>query len=245
MMDQSAQKKELILLTGCINPAGMPFTALQDPAVREEQYIDAIRFYLRTADLPVLFVENSGTDVSETFRHEISEGRLEVITFQGNDYERKFGKGLGEMLIVEKAVTDSRLLRQADFVFKITGRYKVLNIKSFVSQYRENSRVELMVDLKHQLQYSDSRFWGSTRRFLQEVLLTYKGKVNDSENYFFEHALCHAAHEAISKKYLFSGLKYKPRYMGVYGTNNKKYNHSLLRWIPANFRQLIRYKSFL
>lgn len=236
--------KTIIFLTGCINPEGMMFTALQDPAVRREQYINAIRFYLNKTCLPLLFVENSGTNVSDVFQHEISNGRLEVITFRGNQFDRKLGKGFGEMLILEKALEDSKFLKSADFVFKITGRYQLLNITSFIDQYRNQDKLDLLVDLRQQLQYADSRFWGSTVRFLKEVLLGYKHKVNDSENYFFEHALCHATHEAIAKKYVYSCLQQKPRYKGTYATTNEKYRHSLLSWLPGNIKQMIRYKAF-
>ena len=194
--------------------------------------------------MPILFVENSGTDISNTFQHEINEGRLEIVTFNGNHYDKNLGKGFGEMLIIEKALKDSRLLKDAHFIYKITGRYKLLNLKSFINQYKENNSIELMVDLKMQLQYSDSRFWGCTSRFLSEILLKYKNEINDSVNLFFEHALCYATHEAISKKYCFASLKYKPRFKGTYATDNKKYQSSLFYWLPLNLKQFIKYKSF-
>lgn len=237
--------KEIIFLTGCINPAGMSFTMLQDPEERKRQYIDAINFYLTGTSLPILFVENSGVNISGVFADEIQKGRLEIITFEGNSYDKSLGKGFGEMLIIKKALEDSRLLKDADFIFKITGRYKLLNIKSFLSQYRRAHDIEIMVDLLHQLQYSDSRFWGSTPRFLKEILLKYKNKINDSENYYFEHALCHATHEGISKRYTYSSLKYKSRFAGIQATDNKKYNPLLISWLIPNLKQMIRYRSFL
>jgi hypothetical protein len=217
---------------------------LQDPETRKGQYIDAIRFYLNATSLPVLFVENSGVDISDVFPNDIKQGRLEIISFDGNSYDKRLGKGLGEMLIIEKALEKSVLLRDADFVFKITGRYQLLNIKAFLSQHQGARQVEVMVDLLHQLQYSDSRFWGSSPRFLREILLKYKDKINDSDNYYFEHALCYAAHEAISKRYVYSSLKYKPRFAGMQATDNKTYNPSLISWFIPNLKQLIRHKSF-
>src|SRR6266542_3820804 len=147
----SFEKKQVIFLTGCINPGGMLFTKLQDPQDRKHQYIDAISFYLKTTTLPILFVENSGIDISEIFREEILKKRLEIITFNGNGYDKRLGKGFGEMMIIEKALQDSVFLKQADFVFKITGRYKLLNLKDFVNQYEKKDCVELMVDLKQRL----------------------------------------------------------------------------------------------
>ena len=36
----------ILLLTGCINPAGMSYTTLINPEERKKQYVDAIHFYL-------------------------------------------------------------------------------------------------------------------------------------------------------------------------------------------------------
>ncbi|ULT28283.1 hypothetical protein KUH03_17840 [Sphingobacterium sp. E70] len=69
-----------LLLTGCILPNGMVLTALQDAEMRKHQYIDAIRFYLRATDLPIVFAENSGTDISSAFDAD-EKKRIEFITF--------------------------------------------------------------------------------------------------------------------------------------------------------------------
>jgi hypothetical protein len=235
---------ELIFLTGCIQPNGMSFTKLQDPPVRQNQYVDAIRFYLNNSTLPLLFVENSGVDISDLFQKEITEGRLEIIAFNGNNYDKKLGKGYGEMLIIEKALKNSLFLKNSQFVFKITGRYQLLNLDSYLEYRRKSNGLELMVDLRRQLQYADSRFWGSSINFLVEILLKYKEEINDSNNFYFEHALCYATHEAISKKYSFSVLKYKPRFKGTYATDNKKYRSSFIYWWPLNVKQFIKYKFF-
>ncbi len=57
-------KTPLLLLTACVNPNGMKFTALQDPKIRMTQYVKAINFYLSKTDFPVLVVENSGYDLA-------------------------------------------------------------------------------------------------------------------------------------------------------------------------------------
>lgn len=54
----------ILLLTACINPDGMPFTCLADVGVRKKQYIEALNFYLKNTTRKIVFVENSGTDIS-------------------------------------------------------------------------------------------------------------------------------------------------------------------------------------
>lgn len=232
----------LIFLTGCVNPDGMQHTMLQDPAIRKSHYIAAIKFYLRHTASSILFVENSGTDISADFRDEIQKGRLEILTFKGNDYPKHLGKGYGEMLIIEHALSFSSFISTTEFIFKITGRYKVLNINSFINHYKRLASCDLMVDLKQELTYADSRLIGCTASFLAQLLIRYKGIVNDSEMVFFEHALCKATHEAIIKNFRFCSFKYMPRFSGTYGTDNTVYNDSWLYWYPRNIKYLLRYK---
>ena len=60
--------KYVIVLTACINPGKMIHTSLTDVDIRRRQYKDALEFYLLQTDYPIVFVENSGTDISGDFR---------------------------------------------------------------------------------------------------------------------------------------------------------------------------------
>ena len=90
----------ILLLTGCINPNGMPFTALNNKEERQNQYVEALHFYLSQTSYPIVFTENSGTDISILFQKEIESGRMEYITFMGNQ-EKERGKGYGECEILK------------------------------------------------------------------------------------------------------------------------------------------------
>ncbi|MWV54123.1 hypothetical protein [Chlorobium phaeovibrioides] len=225
-------KKSIIFMTGCIDPGGMHMTILTDTAKRKVQYIDAIRFYLNSASVPVLFIENSGNDISSEFRKEINEKTLEIVTFNGNDYDKKKGKGYGEMLIIEEAIRSSSLFDQADFIFKATGRYKVLNIRSFVEFVNEKpDAAELMVNLLPTLADADSRFFGAKRDFFRDFLIGYRSRLNDQDCFYFETALASAVHMAIVDGYRYSGLHHYPRYSAESGTGGGVYNDSWSRWV--------------
>jgi hypothetical protein len=124
----------LIFLTACINPENMAFTALLDMDRRKKHYIDALNFYIEKTNLKILFVENSGVDLSYLFQKEIKNERLEILTFNGNDHQKSLGKGVGEMVILEHAIAKSIFFKKSNFLFKITGRYKILNINQFIKQ---------------------------------------------------------------------------------------------------------------
>lgn len=93
MKSTEFSKSPVLLLTACINPNGMCKTVLTDTTQRLEQYLEAIRFYLKAIPNRVLFVENTDYDISSYFTKEIGQGRLECLSFNGNDYDKSFGKG--------------------------------------------------------------------------------------------------------------------------------------------------------
>lgn len=122
-----------LLLTACVNPNGMTYTVLQDIGERRKQYVDALSYYLENTSFPVVFCENTLCDFSALFQSYIDSGRLEYLTFDGNNYDRIKGKGYGEALIMIYAIEHSRLIRKDGYVTKITGRIKVQNITGLCS----------------------------------------------------------------------------------------------------------------
>lgn len=234
-------KRPLILLTGCIDPMGMTFTKVQNPDVRRLQYIDAIKFYLKTTDNIIVFVENSGVDISGEF--EEYKERLEILTFSGNNYDKALGKGYGEMQILRYAFENSGFIKQNSSVCKITGRYKILNIKRILRSY-ETSDCNVMVDLPRRLQYADSRIFIADKFFFLKYLFNYKDLINDSKGVYFEHVLNKAVLQSIIEDCSYLPLKYMPRIMGQSGTDNFNYDHSFSNWFPDNIRKMISFKLF-
>ena len=126
----------VIVLTACVNPNGMSYTVLQDTNERKRQYIDALSFYLKNTDLPIVFVENSNTDFSNEFQQWIATGRLEFITFDGNSgFDKIKGKGYGEALMLLYAIKHSTFISQSKYIIKITGRLQVKNISQLAKSH--------------------------------------------------------------------------------------------------------------
>lgn len=121
--------KTCILLTGCVNPKGMSHTELQDSLTRAMQYKQALDFYIKETCLPIVFCENTMYDMSSDYFQYIESGRLEYLTFNGNDYDKRRGKGYGEAKIMGYAIENSQIIRNSKYVIKITGRLIVTDIK--------------------------------------------------------------------------------------------------------------------
>ena len=236
--------KVALLLTGTIKPNGMIFTAIQDLEVRRNHYIDSIQFWLKKTKIPIVFVENSNVNLSSYFSNEISNGKLEILAFQGNDFDRRLGKGFGELNCVEYACENSIFLKNSEFIFKVTGRYKVLNFQVFLETYMRNTEIDLLLDFKWRLSFVDSRFFGFTPAFIKDFLSTYREALNDSNGVYLEHVLAKAALNAIADGYTFEPLVSLPRIEGYSASSGIRYNSSYLHWLRFSYEYVLKYRSF-
>lgn len=210
--------KTVILLTGCINPNGMPFTQLTDANERQKQYVDAILFYLSNTNCPIVFCENSNTDISHIFNN--AQNRLEILTFPGNQHKQR-GKGYGEVEIIEYALQHSLYLKEDCIIIKITGRLIVNNIGIIINSLP--SHKNFITCLFHSdLSFADSRIFCATSPFFREFI-TNKKYINDSKNIFFEHIL---ASTVLSSSMCFVPYVENPLIMGISGSTGEKYSHT-------------------
>lgn len=182
-------KSVVLLLTACVNPRGMCMTVLTDVQQRLDQYLQALRFYLKAVPNRIVFVENTEIDISTHFPNEIEQGRLECLSFNGNDYDKTLGKGYGEALIIEHAIQNSVFLRDASVIIKITGRVRCTSISSIVKSIKDCDIV--YSDFRRQKEYEDLlpsvivaaplMFW---KNFIDK-----KKEINDTMGVYFEHIL--------------------------------------------------------
>jgi hypothetical protein len=234
------KKEIIILLTGTINVSNKHYTSLSNPTERKKQYMETILYYLSNFEFPVVYIENSGIDISNEMVEQINSKRLEIISFTGNNYSAELGKGLGEMKCIEYAINHSKFISDNSFIFKITGRYKILNLKNIISQYLENTEVDILVDFTKYLKYSASAIFGFTRPFANNYLFRFNHLLNDSKNYFFEHALAQAALIAIGEGSQYALIKHYPKISAISGTTGKKYPSSFLYYFPRYLKYKIR-----
>jgi hypothetical protein len=230
----------VILLTGTVDPNGMHFTALSNVDVRRQQYIDSIKFWVNSFKLKVVFIENSDTDMSTYLSKELKTGRLEMLHFNGNNYPREIGKGFGELQCLKYGYNFSSFIKTSNFIFKITGRHKILNFSSFLRFQEENCLLDLLLDYRENLKFSDSRFFAFKPAFIPDYLSKYESILDDSKEIFFEHILAKAGLLAIADDYNFKPLPYLPRIEGVSGTFNIRWKSNFFIWMRGNLRYKLR-----
>ncbi len=207
---------KVLLLTGCINPNGMPFTQLTNTSERQKQYVDAIHFYIIHTDYKIVFCENSNTDISSLLNND--HNRLEILTFLGNQ-DKLRGKGYGEAEIIEYALCHSSFIHENNnIIIKITGRLVVNNIRQIIESIKYNK--DFVTCLFHSnLKFADSRIFCGTTAFFREFLKN-KEHINDSKEIFFEHVL---ASTVLESSYRFIPFTEEPLISGISGSTGKKY----------------------
>lgn len=178
----------VLLLTACISPNGMAFTAVQDSAKRRSAYIEALNYYLKATKFRIVFCNNSGEDLSCEFS-EYSD-RIEFLSYYGNDYDKSLGKGYGEAGIIDFALQNSIFLKNAKTIVKITGKLKVLNLKKALSltDFVLGKCDDCVCCTWVESGIVDSRVFCGSPHFFQ-YLVNHKYLMNDETGAYFEKVL--------------------------------------------------------
>lgn len=121
------------MMTATISPPPGA-VARSDRAKRLADYLAALEFYLslpnETVDR-VVFVDNSAgdTDAVEALARRVAHDKtVEIISFDGNDHPVHYGKAYGEFKLIDYGLATSRLARENDVLWKVTGRLRLTNI---------------------------------------------------------------------------------------------------------------------
>ena len=223
----------------------MAFTTLTIDKIRKQQYIDAITFYLENTTMPIIFTENSGTDISQHFSVFIRSGRLEILTFHGNENKIR-GKGYGEAEIIDYTLRNSNLISIQDknyTIVKITGRLIVHNIESVVHRhfsFQSKQAIQITYNLAND--FPDSRLIVAPIAFFR-LFIEHKEEIDDGANVFFEHVLS----TCIKKESVFRYYPFfvEPQITGQSGTTGELYIANIntfrhkLAYLTHSFRTLL------
>ena len=231
---ENSENNLVILLTGTINPNSFSNLTIKNPEIRRQQYLDAIKFYLKHTKFKIVFTENSGDQLKN---FPTQPGRIEYLSFESAPIIPDRGKAYKEMEIIDFALQNSSFLREAKSVVKITGRLKVLNIKMLSRKFikLKNIKSNLVYVYSYKLKNMDSRCFFFTLDFWP--YLKFEGR-NISQKYNFELTLWDATYEYQK----LQGKNFLPfdaplRIKGVSGAYGNNYKHNLL----THYARLIRY----
>ncbi len=224
----------VLLLTACIVPNCKEQLYISDPDERKAQYIDALNFYLCNTDYDLVFVENSGTDISCFFPD--FKKRIEWITYKGVITDRS--RSYAEMDIIEYAYNISKYLKTADVICKITGRLQLLNIVELTNYFQELPKNGFISSYKSiNKEASESKYIWFSWNFLPFLI---KEKEEIGWDYIFETALSVAIQNARKQGFKFIYPKMFPREHGIGMYKGRVYDTSDYQYIVSNIKHQIK-----
>lgn len=231
-----------MLLTSCIDPGKVCSVIRRDPAIRLNDYLQSLKYYLHLPTINnIVFCENSGYDLSDIQEmarlNNPYHKNFEVLSFYGQPNYPEYGKGYGEMRIIDHALNHSKIIQDSNMIMKVTGRLIIANAGEIAKAISKAEGVDIFCDLRRNLSTSDSRLFCATPSFLKNYFIVFQGIVNESTGICFEDILARGVHRAMADGLRWSMLPCAHDMRGIAGTADKPLPSS--RW---NFisRELFR-----
>lgn len=242
-MGKVDKNKRCLLITGTVVP-NSNFVAHTDPSQRLEEYYEAISFY--ASEFPhtdLYFLENSSYDFSENknFQELFSSGRVTLMKFPVSGKYSE-GKGYQEFEMLDQAV--EKLSDKYHSFIKLTGRYKVLNLK----QITASATKELVIDSHKKPGVSQTNVFLCTFDYYDRHLKGLYKKVNDGAGVYIEKIVYDEIFggEGEKKTELFS---LNPIIKGVSGSYGGSLNRNKLKMklrnLERKFLRMFGIKRFL
>lgn len=225
-MGQIIPNKRALLITGTIVP-NSNFVVHVNVEQRRQEYFDGLVFYSsQFPDDDLYFLENSTYDFNtdEEFQKLFKDKKITLIKFPLSD---KFlqGKGYQEFEMLDNCI--EKLSSQYEKFIKITGRYKVLNLKEITTSNCEN----MLADSHKKHQVTQTNVFYVTSKFYNSYLKGLYLNVNDSEGRYIEHEVYSklVSENILNKVNLFVKNPIITGFSGSYGgtLNRNKYKMKL------------------
>lgn len=230
-MGQVSQNKRALLITGTIIP-NSNFITHTDAKQRRDEYYSSLVFYANTfRDDSLFFLENSSYDFSKDkeFEQLLSDKKITLLKFAVSDKFNE-GKGYQEFKMLDAAV--NKLEDEFRSFIKITGRYKVLNLKKLTDFYFNG----LVADSHKKHKVTQTNVFYVSRDFYKDYITNLFLKADDSKGVFIEKVVYERIQsEGINERTrLFSS---NPIIIGISGSYGGTVGRNKLKMIARNMER--------
>lgn len=240
--DSNARLPPCILLTATVRVnQDMAFTVRRDTDTRYQDYKQAfLQWIAAPGDSPLVFVENSGFDLSEL--QSLAAGKpsrtVEFLSFQCPPFDGALGKGYGEMLCLEHCLAHSKILKSSPRFLKVTGRYFLSNAQDILGAIEARPDADLICNMLQDLTWADSRAFGGSTSFLRDYLCPMRDLLNDTAGSAFENILARAMHRLMADAGKWALLPMPPQVKGHSGSLGRAWSRTPLQ----ELKQQVRFK---
>lgn len=232
-MGKIVQNKRALLITGTIIP-NSNFVEHINVEQRRLEYIDGLLFYANQfPENDLFFLENSAYnfDVDEEFQKLFKDKHITLIKFKESIYFNE-GKGYQEFEMLDFVI--AKLESQYDEFIKVTGRYKVLNLKKLTNC----KCVSMIADSHKKPKVTQTNVFYVNSKFYNTHLKGAYLKVNDSKGKFIEHVI----YDILQNNNILNSVNlfYKnPLITGFSGSYGGTLNRNKYKMIFRNFERKI------
>jgi hypothetical protein len=180
-MGEVNQNKRALLITGTIVP-NSNFVAHTNIEERRKEYYDSLLFYSDNfKDDDLFFLENSSYDFEKDaeFQKLLADRKIILMKFSVSD-KFKQGKGYQEFEMLDRAI--EKLATEYNSFIKITGRYKVMNLKQLTGFKCES----LVADFHKKTKVTQTNVFYVNGSFYNSYLKNLYLQVDDSKGVYIE-----------------------------------------------------------
>ena len=139
----------VLLMTTTVNIfQNVSWLSQRNKQERLKMYGKKIMKWLNKTNLKIVVVENSGHNFKDLTKH--ISNRFEIVSFKYSDDQKKImnkyiAKGQHEIFALNYACNNSKLVKECDYVIKITGRYFVPNLESILNkELNKNPKIDFI-----------------------------------------------------------------------------------------------------
>jgi len=233
--DLSATPRFLLVMTATITPAANARVKRSSPQVRLEDYKRALRFWLsypHPAAERILFLENSGADLSELRAIAETENPLhrevEFVPLPVLEIPAGRNYGFAEMQTLDDGLSLSKLRQATTHMIKVTGRLTFPALGKALDRL-SSAPLELMIDCRKLGLFRrgyDARvqLFACSHAFYDQVLRGTNREMNSSDVRLLEHLIYRKVipFEGQPGYYLRFPCNIDP--VGYFGFKNRRYD---------------------
>ncbi len=231
-----------ILLTGAIDIKYTPFAKSVPKNIRLDEYIKSISYMLKKYEnLNFVYIDSSNYDLKLRNPEFSKFSNFESLSFSAQDIVKRKGKGAGELLSIDYALKNSILLRDSNYIMKLNGKYKLLNLEKIIRKINfEDKNSIIYGEFRAYNSWFDSRCFLAKKEIFKE-LTTYE--IDDFKGRFFENVLASLVNFHLSKNISkWRMFQSKPKFIGTSGHSGNNLKSNLVKSLIIDCFYFLKYK---
>jgi hypothetical protein len=232
----------LIFITATIHPGKTINVRRNNPEQRSQDYLQGLTSWMdQNCDADILFCENSNGDLTShraAAQKHLFGKRVRFLSFAGNEGAQKWGKGYGELEMLDHAFGAMPQILNYRYIVKVSGRYQIKNGAELVQRIARMN-ADLICDMHANLTYGDSKTMAFTPQAIQKHLVPFRGEHDEANGVCIEHLVARCVHRTLLAGGTWAPLPCTPYAEGMSGTWNTPERSTLIWRLKQNFKRQI------